>query len=314
MHNVLTLLLALATTFCVGTTSAAAANRSGETPDVLPLDKDGNPIRNVSHRVRSREARQIESILRTNVDENLILYYSKCLEGRPYVAKTLDRDAKHESLVVNIDELDCTTFVETVVALMLTTVQRENDYEAFTRNLRHLRYANGEVAYQKRNHYFSQWIQNNTNIGIVTELTGKANDKRGAYYPFTAKQVLKLNYMSTHIDQYPQLVEQPELVEPIKQSEHEFDNKTVRYIPKRLLGRSKSDLGIENGDILAIVTNKKGLDVSHIGFAFWGDDGKLHLINASSIHKKVVFEQKTLQQYMNEHPSQLGIRVIRVNK
>ena len=46
---------------------------------------------------------------------------------------------------------------------------------------------------------------------------------------------------------------------------------------------------------------------------FWGKDGKLHLFNASSIHKKVVYEPMTLQQYMSQHPTQLGIRVIRIN-
>ena len=45
-----------------------------------------------------------------------------------------------------------------------------------------------------------------------------------------------------------------------------------------------------------------------------GKDGKLHLLNASSIHKKVVLEPMTLYQYMQKHPVQTGIRVIRLQK
>ena len=43
-------------------------------------------------------------------------------------------------------------------------------------------------------------------------------------------------------------------------------------------------------------------------------DGKLHLLNASSIHKKVVLEPMTLYDYMQEHSSQTGIRIIRLQQ
>ena len=88
----------------------------------------------------------------------------------------------------------------------------------------------------------------------------------------------------------------------------------MRYIPRVNLNKGRqTPLGlIKDGDILAIVTRKQGLDTSHIGFALWGKDGKLHLLNASQIHKKVVSEPMTLFEYMGKHPSQLGIRVIDV--
>ena len=57
---------------------------------------------------------------------------------------------------------------------------------------------------------------------------------------------------------------------------------------------------------------KEGLDVSHLGLAVWGTDGQLHLLNASQIHKHVVLEPMTLFDYMKKHPTQLGVRVIRV--
>ena len=36
------------------------------------------------------------------------------------------------------------------------------------------------------------------------------------------------------------------------------------------------------------------------------------MLNASQIHKKVVEEPMTLYRYMQKHPSQTGIRIVRV--
>ena len=82
-------------------------------------------------------------------------------------------------------------------------------------------------------------------------------------------------------------------------------------IPKQALANSKELRGvIHDGDILVLTTTKAGLDVQHLGIAVWHKDG-LHLINASQIHKKVVEEPMTLAQYMQKHPSQPGVRVVR---
>ena len=42
----------------------------------------------------------------------LVSFYGHQLLGRPYVAHTLEGES--EMLTINIDELDCTTFVETL--------------------------------------------------------------------------------------------------------------------------------------------------------------------------------------------------------
>jgi len=67
---------------------------------------------------------------------------------------------------------------------------------------------------------------------------------------------------------------------------------------------------VHDGDIISILTNIKGLDTQHIGFAVWHKDG-LHLMNASMIRKKVVDEPMTLADYLKKHPSHLGVRIIR---
>ena len=43
-----------------------------------------------------------------------------------------------------------------------------------------------------------------------------------------------------------------------------------------------------------------------------GRDGRLHLLNASSLRKKVVEEPQTLYQYMQGQRNQLGIRLVRL--
>ena len=68
---------------------------------------------------------------------------------------------------------------------------------------------------------------------------------------------------------------------------------------------------IHDGDVIAITCKKEGLDIAHLGFAVWRNDG-LHLLNASSIHHKVVEEPMTLYQYLYKHPSHTGVRILRL--
>ena len=245
--------------------------------------------------------------------ENLTLFYANELLEKLYVGKTLEVNPKEE-LAVNLRELDCTTLVENVLALVLTTRQHSTRFNDFCRNLERVRYLDGRLnGYASRNHYFSEWILSNERQGFVTEIQGKEGDSRGKYYPFVDAQRLNCIYMSSHPDRYPMLKGDVEALQLIKENERRVNGRTIHYIPRRLLGKSRKELAmVHDGDILAIVTKKEGLDVSHLGFAVWGTDGKLHLLNASQIHKKVILEPMTLEEYMKKHPSQLGVRVIRI--
>ena len=68
---------------------------------------------------------------------------------------------------------------------------------------------------------------------------------------------------------------------------------------------------VRSGDIIALTTKKAGLDISHVGFAVWHKNS-LHLLNASSLKKKVVDDDETLYSYSKKHPSMTGIRVLRI--
>ena len=82
------------------------------------------------------------------------LWFARQLRGLPYVAKTLEVN-REERLVVNLRQLDCTTYVETVMALALCMKQKAHTFQAFCRNLQRLRYEDGKVAYTHRLHYFT---------------------------------------------------------------------------------------------------------------------------------------------------------------
>jgi hypothetical protein len=235
---------------------------------------------------------------------NLFLYFAHRFIGTPYVPSTLERVGE-ESLVINVSGVDCTTFVEYCFALDRTVRQNKTDFKTFCRNLTQIRYEGGHLGnYTTRNHYFSWWINSNQQQGLIHEIN---NAKL-----FCGRQNLQLSYMSTHTEAYKQLSNNKRFVSSISQHEKATSGHIVNYIPKTLLKKNPRNLNIiHDGDILAIVTNKRGLDTSHIGIAVW-ENGYLHLLNASSIHHKVVLETKPLWQYMQEHPSQIGIRVVRI--
>lgn len=251
-----------------------------------------------------------------NPQLNLMLYYGKQLQGVPYVAHTLEVN-KTEKLVVNLRQLDCTTFVETVFALSLTTKSGSVKWTDYCRNLQTIRYAGGKPeGYTSRNHYFLWWVEKNKEKGLVSTPMHDAMVKTassGKQLPsYIRKQTIDIDYMSTHSSAYSMLDGNKQDIATIKEKERKSKGEIVYYIPPTKIGLSKKQLGgyVNDGDILAIATKKKGLDTTHIGIASWGKDGKLHLLNASQVRKKVVLEPMSLQQYMKKHPTQLGIWVI----
>ena len=246
-----------------------------------------------------REASQLKE-----KPKSWMLWFGKKFIGVPYVGGTLDR-AEEEKLVINTSELDCTTFVEIVTALTrCMSGNGKRDFSDFCRQLQHVRYINGEIAYEKRQHYFTVWISDNAEEGIVTDIQKNP--------PFTKVQHVSVSWMTIHQQSYKMLKNNAKRLQGIKALEEQISGKSYRYIPKEQIVDSRLFRNtIHNGDILVMITNKKGLDTTHIGIASWHQDG-LHMLNASSIHKKVIDEPMLLRTYMMKHPSQIGIRVCRV--
>ncbi len=234
------------------------------------------------------------------------LWLARQLKGRPYVAHTLEVNDR-EQLVVNTRQLDCTTLVETVAALAICVKEKKRDFCSFCQVLRVLRYRDGRIdGYPSRLHYFTDWIEDNARMGLVKEVSSEGK-------PFTAVQTVSVSFMSRHPEAYKALKARPELVKVIARQEKQLTGRRYRYIPKEAVKDTKAlREAVKDGDILAITTSKQGLDIAHLGFAVWRQDG-LHLLNASQLHKKVVEEPMTLGQYLAKHPTFTGIRVVRLN-
>ncbi|MCF0218578.1 MAG: DUF1460 domain-containing protein [Muribaculaceae bacterium] len=237
-------------------------------------------------------------------DENRMLYFGKKFIGKPYVANTLEGGTS-EHLIVNLREMDCTTFVETVLALALCDRDNARTFDDFCSNLALVRYRDGQLGdYTSRLHYFSWWADDNVRKGILSTVDGPA---------FSGVQKVNLSFMSTHPDSYRQLKLHPEFVPVIRNLETRGNGATLRYIPKAdLRGSRRSKLGdVCSGDILALTTTIPGLDVTHLGIALW-QDGKLHLLNASSLAGKVILDPKPLHTYQQSQRRQTGVAALRL--
>jgi hypothetical protein len=247
----------------------------------------------------------IEKLLRHS--DTSVLHYARQFLGKPYVAHTLELYPDDERLVLNTSELDCTTYVDVVAALSSCAQRGEKTFMQYIRQLQRQRYWNGVCdGYPSRIHYFSDWIRDNTRLGLVKEVQ-QPNP------PFTAVQTVSVGYMTAHPDAYISLKRHPEFIARIAQQEKDLIGRQFRYIPTAEVKNSKvMRQAVHDGDIICIVTSAAGLDIAHLGIAVWKEDG-LHMIDASSRHKKVVEETITMRQYLEQRKNSLGIRVVRLN-
>lgn len=240
-------------------------------------------------------------------DQNKILFIANKFQGTPYQGGTLETFPV-ERLVVRTDSVDCTTFVEYVLAVyvageMIHDSADTEGYARFKQALENIRYRHGKLnGYVSRLHYFSDWIADNERKGIVREVTKES--------PYAIRKV-DLNFMSNHVSAYPYLANDSLAVQQMKAVEAHWYGYEMPYISKENLNKDSKILKILDGDILTLVTNIKGLDVVHVGYACWVD-GKLHLLHASSAKKKVILDPLPLFDYSKNKKIHIGIRAIRV--
>jgi Protein of unknown function (DUF1460). len=230
--------------------------------------------------------------------QEVIMATAAFLLDVPYVATTLEKDP--EGLVINLRELDCTTFVETVFALSKTIVDGSPSFESFCENLKQFRYRNGVIAgYASRLHYTTDWIYENSQKGLVEDVTKEIG---GESLP------VELFFMSRNADKYKLLKGNPDLIADMAAIEKSVNNRLYYFIPKDRIEACRE--GIKDGDMLCFVTSVAGLDVSHVGIAKW-ESGRLTFVHASSSLKKVVVQPGTLQEYALASSSNKGIIVVR---
>ena len=235
-------------------------------------------------------------------DADKVMFFARSMIGIPYCGGTLDVN-ENESLVVRTDSVDCTTYVETILAMYLASKAEDDEYSDFKEALTRIRYRDGVIkGYSSRLHYFSDWVADNEKKGILYEVTSRSNHSQRHF---------SINYMTKHSGLYRRLKEDSLSVNEMLCVEEKWKNYDMSYIPKELLKEHHNNIDICNGDILALTTNIDGLDVLHLGFAVWVD-GNIHLLHASSLYGRVVLDPMSLYEYLKDRKKHTGIRVIRV--
>ena len=227
--------------------------------------------------------------------------------GRPYVPHTLDA-APTETLVVNVRAFDCTTYLETVLALALAHHQSQNNangipLEASFRNyLTQFRYRAGRIdGYASRLHYFSDWLRDNEQKRLLMDITGEL--------PGSITVAKPVSYMTTALYKYPRLSD-PTTLKQMLLAEAALNQQSFLFIPKKNIRLAESHL--REGDIVMLTAARPGLDMKHVGLAVRQPNGRIHLMHASSDQGKVVITRYPLSNYLLYHKHLSGVRVARL--
>lgn len=246
-------------------------------------------------------AKTIKASIRLPLNELLIktaLYFL----GKPYVGGTLEQGKEH--LVINLRELDCTTFVETCMALSVTMQSPDKSFAHFRQTVQKSRYRNGVIdGYSSRLHYSSDWIFDNEKKGFWTNITRQVGGCR---------QDKTVNFMSSHYSLYPAIKDDSLMRHKIVECENAINERNAyAFIPKEKIDENKQKL--RNGDIIFFGTKIDGLDFSHVAIVYW-DKGILTFIHASSGGKKVMVQPTSLAEYCQQSKNCNGIAVVRLNQ
>ena len=218
--------------------------------------------------------------------------------GKPYAEGLLDKSGT-EKLIVTLDKFDCVLFVETVLAIARGVAVQDYDYQNFVNRIEEQRYLNGKMnGYCSRLHYFSEWINDNQKRQTVENITAKLGG-----VPMNKT----LNFMSQHRSSYPQMAKDEATYQCIVGIEADLAKTAVNYIPTNRIKTVYSQL--KPGDIVAVATDVKGLDVTHTGFVYRNADGNMGLIHASPAGQVTVAYD--LHRYISRVESAIGIVVAR---
>ncbi|GJQ62796.1 MAG: xylanase [Melioribacteraceae bacterium] len=231
---------------------------------------------------------------------DIIITIAQEFIGVEYEAGTLDQN-ESEELVVHLSGLDCYTLVDNSLALARSVKFGDASFENYLKELENIRYRDGKLdGYISRLHYVTDWIYDLGNRGILLDVTEKIG---GEKYSKT------INFMSENSDKYVHLKDNSENISRIKSVEEIINSRANYYVPQDRIAEVESK--IESGDIIALTTSIKGLDIVHVGYAMRQDDGKIHFLHAPNVGYKVQITKKPLSEYVKGNKSQTGIMVFR---
>jgi len=183
-----------------------------------------------------------------------IEFLSRHFLGRSYKPDPLIGSANTaEVFTASFDGFDCVTYIETVVALA-----RASNADDFTEWLRKIRYEQGSIQWDRRNHYMSLWIRNNVRNGILKPVS------MPTLPTVTRERVLNV---------IPGLDPQ---------------RTRLNCVPKAVVPRLERHL--QTGDLIFFASTRRNLDVFHAGIIV--RDGKKVLMRHASRSQGAVVEQQ----------------------
>lgn len=306
MHPIFsTLALTLILNLCSSANSVGAGGTDGQTADKTEIsDQGAGESINVYYNDEKADIAKIEAVLNKvkgipDVRERLIAVTQEFI-GTPYVGGTLNIPPK-EQLYVSTTGLDCLTFVETAISLTEASGKENPRLDDYLKTLLNIRYRNGEIdGFPSRLHYLSEWALDNDRRGNIKEISGE--------FDRSEKRVKTLDFMTKHRQLYPPLVSD-DVFKAIQKNESALKNLQYYIIPTAEVNNAAKSF-LKSGDMVAIETNKPGLDASHVGIINI-KNGIPYLIHASSKYKKVINDSNPLKDYLKRQGSP-GIRVFRL--
>ncbi|HDZ25307.1 MAG TPA: DUF1460 domain-containing protein [Candidatus Aminicenantes bacterium] len=219
--------------------------------------------------------------------------------GTKYVTGTLEGEGP-EACRVDLTGLDCITFFENVLCISRILKKDKTSFDDFKDEIIFTRYREGILTdYTSRLHYTSDWIYDNEKKKVVKNITKEIG---GEEFPF------KVSFMSRNPHFYQSLKEFPEFIETIAMLEKEINKRKHWYIPKSKIKEAQKH--IQTGDIIALATNKEGLDYGHTGLAYQDERGKMRFLHASQKKKKVLLDTE-LYEYIQSIKTHVGITIAR---
>jgi hypothetical protein len=207
-----------------------------------------------------------------------ITFLSGQFLGVPYKESTLIGSATMpETLVINIEAFDCFTFLDCIEAMRLS-----RSFADFHENLIRVRYQAGIVRYDRRNHFFTDWSEQNREF--VHDRTKEIGGKKAE----TVTKILNRKDDGSC------------LLPGIRPFE-----RMISYIPSGKVNKT-TRARLRTGDYVGIFSSLSGLDVSHVGIIIAEDGLGMYFRHASSAARKVIDED--FSEYIAGKP---GIVVLR---
>lgn len=220
-----------------------------------------------------------------------IEFFSEISKGTPYKLGPLGEGSTgkyDKNPLINFKEVDCMTFCEQILSLSISS-----NYDEMFKNLQKIRYKNGKISMETRNHYpVADWLPNNS--WLIKDATidiGK-----------------NLCSETTRVISHKKFFES----KGYKDIKNITPDRTIttKYIPKDKLKYIKNDL--KSGDIVVFIQNKPGIFTSHMGLII--KNNKNIIFRHASMKEKCVtdLDFDELIIYLSKKKENIGLKFFRL--